>query len=239
MFLKGDFHIHSTASDGRLTPFEVVQFAKKQGVDIIALTDHNTMSGVKEALLAGEKYGVAVIPGVELSTRYKGNRVHILGYFNGNRYKDDFFQKILRLIKTRKTKQVQRLLRDSIEITLDSGKLSVESGITLLKHFGATVVLAHPVTINRRYVMDVISMPFHGIEAKYFRNTRDDTRNFLKICKEKGCFYTAGSDFHTNKQMDLKHGLIGDAFLDSEEIDIFLKESSLNILLKLTASQVV
>jgi 3',5'-nucleoside bisphosphate phosphatase len=236
MFTKGDFHIHSTSSDGRLRPSEVVKLAKEQGVDIIALTDHNTMVGVEEAMLAGEKHGVTVIPGVELSTRYRGNRVHILGYFSDDGYKLEIFQKILRLIKVRKVKQVQRLLSDSMEINLDSGKLSVESGIKLLKYFGAIVVLAHPVTINKKYVMEIISMPFHGIEAKYFRNTREDTRNFLKICKERGCFYTAGSDFHTNKQIDLKHGLIGAVFLNEKEIDLFLKEGSLKKILTLKSS---
>jgi 3',5'-nucleoside bisphosphate phosphatase len=236
MFTKGDFHIHSTASDGCLKPFELVRFAKERGVDILALTDHNTMLGVEEALIAGEKFGVTVIPGVELSTRHKGNRVHILGYFSDDGYKSEVFQKILRLIKERKTKQVQRLLRDSVEIILDSGKLSVESGIKLLKYFGAIVVLAHPVTINKKYVMDIISMPFQGIEAKYYRNTREDTKTLLKICREKGCFYTAGSDFHTDKQVDIKHGLIGDVFLDSNEIDIFLEEVSRKKILALKTS---
>lgn len=236
MFVKGDFHIHSTASDGCLKPCEVVQLAKEQGVDIIALTDHNTMVGVEEAVIAGEKHGVMVVPGVELSTRYRGNRVHILGYFNEDGYKSEVFKEILKLVKSRKTKQIQRLLRGTIEVKLDSGKLSVESGIKILKHFGATVVLAHPVTINKKYVIDVISMDFQGIEAKYFKNTKEDTKYFLKLCREKSYFYTAGSDFHTNKQVDFKHGLIGAVWLGSKEVDIFLKEISTKKLVKLRNS---
>lgn len=236
MFLKGDFHIHSTASDGCLKPCEVVEFAKERGMDIIALTDHNTVAGVEEAVIAGEKHGVTVIPGVELSTRYKGNRVHILGYFNDEGYKNEVFKEILKLVKGRKTKQIQRLLKGALEVKLDSGKLSVETGITLLKHFGATVVLAHPVNINKKYVMDVIAMNFHGIEAKYFRNNKEDTKNFLKICREKGCFYTAGSDFHTNRQLDFKHGLIGEVFLEGREIEAFLKEMRPKGVLKLKSS---
>lgn len=224
MFYKGDFHIHSTASDGCLHPREIVHLAKDRGVDIIALTDHNTMSGVEEALKEGEKCGVTVVPGVELSTRYKGNKVHILGYFKTEGYKNELFQKILKLVKGRKVKSVQRILKGVLDLRVDSGKLSVESGISLLKHFGATVVLAHPVIINKKYVMDIISLPFNGIEAKYFKNTNEDTKKFLKICKEKGCFYTAGSDFHANKQMDFKHGFIGEVYLNGREIELFLKE---------------
>lgn len=81
MCTKGDFHIHTIISDGYYTPTEVVIMAKEAGLDIIAITDHNTIDGIEEALEAGEKTGVKVIPGIELSTRYKGRKVHVLGYF--------------------------------------------------------------------------------------------------------------------------------------------------------------
>lgn len=85
MYTKGDFHIHSTESDGELKPGEIILLAKERKIDIIALTDHNTVSGNKQAIKVGKIHGVKVIPGIELSTRYKGNRVHILGYFKDNR----------------------------------------------------------------------------------------------------------------------------------------------------------
>jgi len=56
MFGKGDFHLHSTASDGSLTPREVIQFAKERQVDIVAITDHNTTLGVDSAIEAGKEY---------------------------------------------------------------------------------------------------------------------------------------------------------------------------------------
>ncbi|MFU0824620.1 MAG: hypothetical protein ACFWTK_06365 [Clostridium sp.] len=93
MFEKGDFHIHSKASDGELTPREVVELARRRGIDIIALTDHNTTLGVDDALRAGIEYGVIVIPAVELSTRFHNERIHILGYFKDDRYKSQVFQK--------------------------------------------------------------------------------------------------------------------------------------------------
>ena len=69
MYKKGDFHIHSTASDGNCTPSQVVTLAKKRNIDIMALTDHNTTSGLDEAIKRGNDIGIKVIPGVELSTR--------------------------------------------------------------------------------------------------------------------------------------------------------------------------
>ena len=74
-----DLHIHTTASDGSLTPTQVVQLARKKGFSLIAATDHDTMGGVAEALEAGKKYNVDVVPGVEISSGVT-LEVHMLGY---------------------------------------------------------------------------------------------------------------------------------------------------------------
>lgn len=74
-----DLHIHTTASDGSLTPTQVVQLARKKGFSLIAVTDHDTMGGVAEALKAGKKYNVDVVPGVEISSGVT-LEVHMLGY---------------------------------------------------------------------------------------------------------------------------------------------------------------
>lgn len=226
MFKKGDFHIHSRASDGELYPCDIVELAANRGIDIIALTDHNTISGVDEAVWAGKKYGVTVIPGVELSTRYKGEIIHILGYFNDNRYKEDIFQKALRFIKGHRGKDAKGILKRVIDIEISNGRPSVLSGIELLKLFGAVVVLAHPVRINKNYLTEVLNMPFDGIEAKYICNSISDTEFFMRIAKAMDIFYTAGSDFHRMIRSS-KHGLIGDVYLDAAEINVFLKKSGL------------
>ena len=72
-----DLQIQTTASDGTHTPRECVEMAKKNGVYTIAITDHDTVAGVAEALQAGEELGVRVIPGIELSLRTHG--MHLLG----------------------------------------------------------------------------------------------------------------------------------------------------------------
>ncbi|NLM17754.1 MAG: PHP domain-containing protein [Candidatus Riflebacteria bacterium] len=78
-----DLHSHSTASDGTLTPTEMVREAKEAGLQVMALTDHDTLAGVAEALKAGRDYDVTVVPGVELSTGWEGisSSVHVLGLF--------------------------------------------------------------------------------------------------------------------------------------------------------------
>ena len=79
-----DLHTHSTASDGKYSPSEVVRKAYERGVKYLALTDHDTLSGIEEAKTEAKKLDINFIPGIELSTTYKGETVHILGYFKSD-----------------------------------------------------------------------------------------------------------------------------------------------------------
>lgn len=75
-----DLHTHSLKSDGSMTPAEVVREAKRAGLAAIALSDHDTVDGIREAAAEGEKIGVEVIPAIEFSVQSK-TETHILGYF--------------------------------------------------------------------------------------------------------------------------------------------------------------
>ncbi len=78
---RGDYHIHTTASDGTFTPTEIVHWARKRGLSTIAITDHDGVDGVEEARRVAAGQGIEVIPGIELSTETKqGVELHILGY---------------------------------------------------------------------------------------------------------------------------------------------------------------
>lgn len=79
MKYTADLHIHSNASDGQYTPTELVRMAKGHGLEVIALTDHDTVLGTDEAITAGEEIGIQVLRGVELSAKEHHN-FHILGY---------------------------------------------------------------------------------------------------------------------------------------------------------------
>jgi predicted metal-dependent phosphoesterase TrpH len=76
-----DLHAHSRFSDGTDSPEELVTAAAAAGLTTVALTDHDTMQGVPEALATGERLGVTVVPGVELSCMYEGIPLHLLGYW--------------------------------------------------------------------------------------------------------------------------------------------------------------
>lgn len=74
-----DLHTHSTASDGQYAPAELVRLAKARNIQVLALTDHDTVDGLEEAVQAGERTGIRVIRGIELSAR-EYHTFHILGY---------------------------------------------------------------------------------------------------------------------------------------------------------------
>ncbi|MHC4417284.1 MAG: PHP domain-containing protein, partial [Planctomycetota bacterium] len=76
-----DFHVHSNASDGSLSPRDLVRKARQEQVQVIALTDHDTTDGVEETISAGEQSVVTVVPGVEISIDYSPGTMHLCGYF--------------------------------------------------------------------------------------------------------------------------------------------------------------
>ncbi|GAB2765937.1 PHP domain-containing protein [Nocardioides salsibiostraticola] len=78
--MRIDLHTHSNVSDGTQTPTELVRAAADAGLDVVALTDHDTTVGWAEALAAADTYGVAVVPGIEVSTRAPGGGAHLLAY---------------------------------------------------------------------------------------------------------------------------------------------------------------
>ncbi len=90
-----DLHLHTLASDGRLSPTELVDLIASKGVTVAAISDHDTTNGLPEALEAARKYpNMEIIPAIELSTDIPGDEIHMLGYFL--QYEDEEFQATLR-----------------------------------------------------------------------------------------------------------------------------------------------
>jgi predicted metal-dependent phosphoesterase TrpH len=78
---RADLHLHTTHSDGTYTPEQVVELARRSGLAAIAITDHDTTSGVGPAQAAAIGFGVEVVPGVEITAEYRGRELHLLGFF--------------------------------------------------------------------------------------------------------------------------------------------------------------
>ena len=117
-----DLHTHTTASDGALSPAQVVESAAEAGLAAVGITDHDTVDGIDEALAAGEKVGVVVVPGVEISAIYgRDIEVHILGYYIDHR--DSALLARLQVLRDARTergrKMVERLNAAGVLISFE------------------------------------------------------------------------------------------------------------------------
>jgi predicted metal-dependent phosphoesterase TrpH len=137
-----DLHLHTTASDGTMSPAEIVRYAKKKGLRVIAITDHDTIEGLEEGIREGEKTGVEVIPGVELSADASKGTMHLLGY-----YIDPVCEELadkLRFLQQarmeRNLKIVEKLQNLGMPIELSEVKATPEHGQIGRPHFAYTMV---------------------------------------------------------------------------------------------------
>jgi predicted metal-dependent phosphoesterase TrpH len=107
--MKADLHLHTTASDGRLEPKEIVSLAAKEGLDVIAITDHDSIDGIKPALDAAKAFpSLMVIPGVEINTDVPHGEVHVLGYFID--YTDAKLAVALQRLRDSRLERAQRMI---------------------------------------------------------------------------------------------------------------------------------
>ncbi|HEX6727594.1 MAG TPA: PHP domain-containing protein [Nitrospira sp.] len=116
-----DLHLHTTHSDGSCTPTEVVNMAHQAGVTSLAITDHDIVTGVAEAMAAGQQCGIEIIPGVEISSLAGNSELHILAYFLEWQDSDLLARlKTLREGRHRRNPQIiERLQALGIDITYD------------------------------------------------------------------------------------------------------------------------
>ncbi|WP_152392305.1 PHP domain-containing protein [Paenibacillus guangzhouensis] len=116
-----DLHTHTTASDGMQPPAENVRLAKAAGLTAVAITDHDTVAGIEEAIREGERIGITVVPGVEISTVLEGKDIHILGYYIN--YQDpSLLERLAELRATRDRRNdmmIAKLQELGIEITME------------------------------------------------------------------------------------------------------------------------
>ncbi|MBT8764496.1 PHP domain-containing protein [Desulfohalobiaceae bacterium Ax17] len=245
-----DLHTHSTASDGTLTPTELVRLAKKQGLKAIALTDHDTIRGLASALQAGKELGLEVIPGCELSVDYPDGIMHILGLWL--RPEAEQLDAALRSLQAKRNKRNELMIAKLQDLGLDityaevkelagggsvgrphlaqvlmkkgivpsiqeafnkylgprgsayvpKQKLTPEEAISLLKKEQATVILAHPFSLNlhlpalEKELVQLKKLGLDGVEVLYSEHTPDQTAAYLYLCQELDLLVSGGSDFH-------------------------------------------
>lgn len=119
--MKIDLHCHTTASDGIYTPQELIEFAIKNEVSTIAITDHDTINGIEEGLTYSKDKNIKVIPGIEFSVEHESGAFHLLGFYIDYKNKE-LCEKLEKLQKYRDERIVymlDSLKKASVEIPLD------------------------------------------------------------------------------------------------------------------------
>ncbi|TAK09940.1 MAG: PHP domain-containing protein [Candidatus Manganitrophaceae bacterium] len=137
-----DLHTHSTVSDGTDAPAELVRYAKEKGLRAIALTDHDSIDGIDEALAVGREVGVEVIPGVELSADFSEGAMHLLGLFV-DRTAPSFLQRLAvfqAARRERNPKIIKKLQEMGFKITEEEVTAAAGGGQAGRPHFARVLM---------------------------------------------------------------------------------------------------
>lgn len=152
--MRADLHMHSYYSDGTFSIEELLNKAKSKGLDVIALTDHDSVKGVKEAIQLGQKMGIRVIPALELSTYLDGESVHVLGYFNGPVPEEiiEFSKGVFKARRERAYKLGMNMI-NIYGLKMDMERLMNQKGMITRSHLVTEVSLSNP-NLTREYIFN-------------------------------------------------------------------------------------
>lgn len=207
-----DLHVHSTFSDGTLTPAELVRLAEKENISAVALCDHNTVDGLKDFINAGKNSDVITIPGIEISTEFNNKERHILGLFLPEE-KYEEISHMMGKIKVFKEESNENLVRN-----LRNGGYMIDYDEIKSKNVGAY--------INRAHIAKAL------VEKGYFESINE---SFDKVLSPDGQFYTPSKRFKALEIIQYlssigavpvcAHPFLG---MDTPEVDEFLESAKQN-----------
>ncbi|MGG7058363.1 PHP domain-containing protein [Clostridium tertium] len=181
---KCDLHTHSICSDGRFKPEEIIQMAKERNLDYISLTDHDTLSGINDAMEEAKKLNVNFIPGIELSTEYNGESIHVLGFFNKETYNNPKLNSILEEFKEKRISRAYKIvenLKKFHNIELDINKVLSNGKDTIARPHIAKAIIDAGYPYNHDYIFK----NFIGNDCPaYVPSTKLSTIDGIKLLKE-------------------------------------------------------
>jgi len=143
-----DLHLHTTHSDGSLSPTEVLRLAHEAGVSALAITDHDIVTGIPEAITAGAELGIEIIPGVEISSRVGNSELHILGYCL--RWQDQELNQRLAFLResrhSRNPQIIERLRALGLDVTYEDVRALAGTDAVGRPHIARLLMDKHYVT---------------------------------------------------------------------------------------------
>jgi predicted metal-dependent phosphoesterase TrpH len=182
--LKADFHIHTTSSDGTLSPTEIIQRAHKNNVKYLAITDHDTLTGLNEAIEESLKYDITLIPGIELSTQHNNESVHILGFFkDANFMNEELIEELLKIKNHRiiRAESITHKLKQEFNIEINFQKILNDANDTVARPHIAREII----NCGYPYTQDEIFDNFIGKNCKaYVPTLKLSTNDGIKLLKK-------------------------------------------------------
>jgi predicted metal-dependent phosphoesterase TrpH len=174
-----DMHIHTNYSDGVFTPSKAVEYAAKMKLSAISITDHDCVNGIDEALKAGAKTGVEVVPGIELSSEIilnsQKSEIHILGYYID--YKSEIFKETLSIFKkaryNRAIEILEKLKKCGVELKDDSFVKSSSDKVIGRLHFAKALFEQKFVDNIQEAFWRYLSKDMPAYVPKYYISTKD------------------------------------------------------------------
>ncbi len=136
-----DLHMHTTCSDGALSPQELVKKAKQVGLSAISITDHDNLAAVEEARPIAEALGIELIAGVEVSTAYEEHDIHILGYFVKTTHSalSDYLAHCRKQRLERTARMIERLNKQGVKIRIEQVLKKASGGSVGRPHIAAVL----------------------------------------------------------------------------------------------------
>lgn len=224
-----DLHTHSTASDGSMTPAELVRHAKASGMEAIALSDHDSVDGVKEAVSEGRRIGLEVVPSIEFSVE-SATETHILGYYIDieNQHMLDAFSKIRKARMERNYEYSEKLGKLGFDVSVEEAAALASGGIIARAHFAKVMVAkGYAVSVKQAFddylsngkpaysskqaitaseAVDIITKAggvAYVAHLHLIRKSIDGLRTFLSELKEAGL--TGIEGYYTDYTPELQH----------------------------------
>jgi 3',5'-nucleoside bisphosphate phosphatase len=196
---KCDLHIHSICSDGRFTPRDIVKMAKDKNLNYVSLTDHDTLTGIEEALNEANKLGINFIPGIELSTEHNGESIHVLGFFNKSTYNNPELNNILNEFKEKRIGRAYKIvynLKKYHNIEIDIDKVLSNGKDTIARPHIAKAIIDAGYPYDHEYIFN----NFIGNNCPaYIPSTKLSTKEGIELLKKYNALTFLAHPLHVRK----------------------------------------
>ena len=182
--MRIDLHTHSIASDGTQSPAGVVSAAAEAGLDVLALTDHDTTSGWDEAADAAQRHGIALVRGIEISCQHEGISIHLLGYLL-DPAAPDLLEELERSRSSRRTRaqRIVELLSRDLPLGWDDVLEQIGPGATIGRPHIADAMVAKGIVASR----DVAFADYlYGGSPYYAPHYASDPVRAVRLVREAG-----------------------------------------------------